>query len=434
MASKAFGSKGPDKPHLVRGSGGLQAEVQDLRDDVEEAMVTLESLSGYPQLTQVVGGGAIDKQDPTATYGVVGSDLLQDQVAATLTLGLTTASLAFTANRPGTDGNSITVALTTGVGALSVAVVGTAITVTLAAAGSTAAAVKAAIDADADAHALVQVAVSGGGGGTVLDAVATALSGGVGSGFEVLLNGVDQTVVSAVTATGFTAIFDLSGISDADSAALQVRTNGRLTNTLSLAIRTPEADYPLIGKVTGGTSVSIAGSPVAAAIAGDNFLQGQSFASYTFGTGAASLAFSANRPGTPGNSITVELATGGALSVAVVGTAITVTLNTGTSTAADVKAAVDAYAAAHALVQVAVSGGGGDPVVVAAATPLAGGVGSGVEVLVNNLEQTVNGTITDTAIAMAVSDFTGSANGDSASLVVVSNGHRSNALTLGIVT
>jgi hypothetical protein len=44
MASKSFGNKGPQKPHLVQGTGGISGEVTDLRSDIEEAFVSMEDL------------------------------------------------------------------------------------------------------------------------------------------------------------------------------------------------------------------------------------------------------------------------------------------------------------------------------------------------------------------------------------------------------
>lgn len=84
--------------------------------------------------------------------------------------------------------------------------------------------------------------------------------------------------------------------------------------------------------------------------------------------------------GAAGNSTTIRYVGGGALSVAVVGTAITVTLNTGVSTATAVKTAVDASVAAAALVTVVVTGTGGTVQVAAAATPLAGGLDNTIPV------------------------------------------------------
>lgn len=80
--------------------------------------------------------------------------------------------------------------------------------------------------------------------------------------------------------------------------------------------------------------------------------------------------------GAAGNSTTIAYVGGGALSVAVVGTAITVTLETGVSTATLVKAAVDAYPTAAALVTVAITGTGSNVQVAAGATALAGGLDS----------------------------------------------------------
>lgn len=104
------------------------------------------------------------------------------------------------------------------------------------------------------------------------------------------------------------------------------------------------------------------------------------------GTGNSGLVYTAKAAGALGNLITVELldpaANSAALGVVVTGSAITVNLATSvagaiTSTAADVKAAIEGAAAAHALVAVSYpSGGAGSGVVVADASPaaLTGGV------------------------------------------------------------
>jgi hypothetical protein len=42
MSSRAFGSKAPQLPHLIAGSGGMSGEIKDLRADIEEAFVTVE--------------------------------------------------------------------------------------------------------------------------------------------------------------------------------------------------------------------------------------------------------------------------------------------------------------------------------------------------------------------------------------------------------
>lgn len=99
------------------------------------------------------------------------------------------------------------------------------------------------------------------------------------------------------------------------------------------------------------------------------------------------MTFTADTAGAGGNAITVAYVVAGlstSLSVAVVGTAITVNVATdgagaATSTAAQVKTAIEASGPAAALVDVANAGGNDGTGVVAAlaATPLAGGVTNG---------------------------------------------------------
>ena len=90
------------------------------------------------------------------------------------------------------------------------------------------------------------------------------------------------------------------------------------------------------------------------------------------------ITYTAVRAGVPGNSITIQYAdtaTAGAETVAVSGNAILVGIEDGVSTATQVKAAIDASAAALLLVTAAITGTAGDAQVVASATPLAGGAG-----------------------------------------------------------
>lgn len=78
--------------------------------------------------------------------------------------------------------------------------------------------------------------------------------------------------------------------------------------------------------------------------------------------------------GAAGNAITVTYTGGASLVVSVVGTAISVQLNTGVSTATQVRTAVLAFGAAAALVSVAVTGTGSNVQVAAAVVSLAGGL------------------------------------------------------------
>lgn len=92
------------------------------------------------------------------------------------------------------------------------------------------------------------------------------------------------------------------------------------------------------------------------------------------------LTYTADTAGSNGNLITIDYtpgATAGAEVVTVVGTAISVQIETGVSTATQVKAAVDGFPAAAALVNVAISGVGSNAQSAAgAAVNLSGGLGA----------------------------------------------------------
>lgn len=74
------------------------------------------------------------------------------------------------------------------------------------------------------------------------------------------------------------------------------------------------------------------------------------------------LTYTADTAGAAGNGITIQYTTGGTAGsegVSVIGTAITVQIQSGVSTATQVKAAVDGFPAAAALVDTSISGVGG---------------------------------------------------------------------------
>lgn len=86
------------------------------------------------------------------------------------------------------------------------------------------------------------------------------------------------------------------------------------------------------------------------------------------------FVFDANVYGPAGNSITVALVAGAALAVAVAGDAVTVTLDSGVTTVAQVVAAINANAAASALILASSVGPAPNEVALAfAATALSGG-------------------------------------------------------------
>jgi hypothetical protein len=320
-----------------------------------------------------------------------------------------------------------------------VSAAGNVATIELAAATSTAAQVKAAWDAEPTTARLAQVAISAGGGGTVLVSAAQTLSGGLGAGVIVYANGLEQDVNGSVTDTSIPMLVtDLTGAANYDNVSLAVVSDGVRSDEFSLSVLPTNAfrsaaAAPSITKVTGGGEVSLGGVPVNKPIVGTGFLQGQTKATLTSGTGTAALTFTANRPGTPGNSITVTITTGaGALAVSATGDDADIELAVGGSTADAVKIAWDAEPTTARLAQV-VSGGTGT-VLDATVAPLAGGLGTGIFVYANGLEQDVNGAITETALPMRVVDLTGAANLDKVALRVVSNDVSTETFILDVVT
>jgi len=451
MASRAFGDQGPNRPHLVTdGKRGVAGEVGDLRSDVELAFARSDQRTDFPLLSRVVGGRSIDPAGLPATKNIVGTDLLQGQTKASLTFGASTAQLDFEANRPGTPGNAISVAIvdSTG-GGLAVTESGGAIEIDLGGATSDADAIKTAMDAVAAVARLIQV-TSGGAGVPAVTALAL-LTGGLGEGVVIYVNGEAQQIRGAMTDVLIPLeITVLTSAADEDTVSLQLKSDDVYSEPMSVGVGDLYADvvlintaidelkartgYPLISRVVLGEAISLAAMPVAKNIVGTDFLQGRARATLTIGTGTAQLDFDANRPGTPGNAITVEIVdtSGGGLAVTEAAGVIEIDLGGATSDADTIKTALDAVTGVARLVQVT-SGGAGVPVVTAVAN-LAGGTGSGLFVYLNGIDQAVEGAVTDTLIPMVVSDLTGAIHGDAAVLQVQSDVSFSDAATLGVIT
>lgn len=239
MSSKAFGSKGPQKPHLVLSTaGGWSGEIADLRNDTEEAMLSVESKSGYPFIKKVAGGAAVSVGTPAA-HAITGSDFVQGQTAASVAIaGTGTGVLTFTANRPGTPGNLLSVDVVDSLGGgLAVTVVGgSKIHIDLGGATSTVAQVKAAVDSYAAAHALAQVAATGTGNGKVT--AEAFLAGGLGLGVNVSLGGIEQTVTDAISETVIAMLTTGAFGANGDSASLVVTSNGRVSNGITVDVAT----------------------------------------------------------------------------------------------------------------------------------------------------------------------------------------------------
>lgn len=197
--------------------------------------VTPEGSSGLPTVTGVALT-AVDNSSGNTPVTLRGAALLSGQTKASAFIGTAAIGFRATAVVPGTAGNDITVAVAdapTGEGkVLTVGVVGSAITITPATGGSTAAAIIAAVNADATAKALVLLSD---GAGTFTTAVAaTKLSGGVGPGVSV---SVDGTACTILATTDTTVIFTIpAGIGAAgDVVALDYR-NGTHVSRLCLPV------------------------------------------------------------------------------------------------------------------------------------------------------------------------------------------------------
>jgi hypothetical protein len=187
-----------------------------------------------------------------------------------------------------------------------------------------------------------------------------------------------------------------------------------------------------------GTAVPYDGGDLV--LRGANLLQGQTFARLTLFSGTSELIFKAAVPGEAGNDLTITIVNGGALAVARVGTAITVTIVVGTSTAN----AIATYFNSDADVAgIATCDGGGTGVaqVATAATHLAGGVGAGWQCLVSGVSvppKQVTGadggvSIEETVCTVTVPDLSAEtparAAGDRVAVVVVTDGVRTLPMT-----
>jgi len=188
--SKAFGSQRARKQHLLRGTGGLQAEIQDLRNDVEEGFQNLEERGGYPELDlHDLTAGAVAAAG--GDIKLVGRNLLQSQTFDTIKLVEGAAELDLWPVKPGDSG--ITVEIEVGVGALAVAYDPNTkvLLITLQAAGDTDDAIATLINSDGeDTDGHIRATSAGGGSFTAAQGP-TALAGGDGdyAGNKVMVAG-----------------------------------------------------------------------------------------------------------------------------------------------------------------------------------------------------------------------------------------------------
>lgn len=203
-------------------------------DDLDDRAMQ-EGLAGLPSLNELQAASYSTGSGGTDVVAV-GTGFLGNQVAATgaISNALGTARIDLAATVPGAPSNVITLAIATPAGGSTVvAVVGNAITVTPLTGGDTAANIVTAINNDLNARLMVQATV--GVAGTFTAAVAAVkLSGGVGPGVSLSLNGT-ACVLTAVSDTQLT--FDIpTGISAASRIVPLEFRNGPHISRLSVPV------------------------------------------------------------------------------------------------------------------------------------------------------------------------------------------------------
>jgi hypothetical protein len=243
--SRAFGPERARRPHLSK----LTTEVGDLRRDVERAFTRSEAKDGYPDL-QWVDGGA-----PAALGGdmiVKGAGMLQGQSFAELDID-STYGLIITAMKPGLAGNDFTVEIVSGA-ATDVTLTGNALVLTFNDGTDDDDAVATAINAAAaDTDGILRAVSSGTQNAAAWTAAgamaATALSGGLGEGFECFVSGVECLPANNGTTSSVAVVAedeitvtvpDLTAETDAraagDLAALVVNSDGVVSNTMTAVL------------------------------------------------------------------------------------------------------------------------------------------------------------------------------------------------------
>lgn len=244
--SRAFGSQRARKAHLLRGTGGLQAEIQDLRNDVEEGFQNMEDRAGYPELDyHDLTDGAVAAAGGDIT--LVGRNLLQGQSFDYIKLVEGAAEVEIWPVKPGDS--DITVEMEVGTGALAVAYDPNTkkLVVTLQAAGDTDDAIATIINNDAATDGYFR-ATSAGGGSFTAAVAETALTGGVGDydGNVVMVAGEEALPINAGAAATSAAVWTdtsvkvtvpaLSGGQVGDHAQVTLSSDGTRADALSVVL------------------------------------------------------------------------------------------------------------------------------------------------------------------------------------------------------
>jgi hypothetical protein len=168
-------------------------------------------------------------------------------------------------------------------------------------------------------------------------------------------------------------------------------------------------------------------------LTGSNLLQNKVQAAATIaGTSTGRLILTANRPGTPGNliSLTVSDDGGGGATYTTSGNSITIDLGGATVSVGTAASAINAALTSNGpgLLVHATSTGSGN-LVATAATYLSGGTGQGVAAYVDGAEVGVRTLMTDTEVQIYVDSLNGAVAGDIVGISVLTDGAMTNTLT-----
>jgi len=244
--SRAFGSQRARKAHLLRGTGGLSAEIADLRNDVEEGFQNAEEKTGYPELDyHDLDGGAVAAAGGDLT--LVGRALLQGQTFDEITIEEAAAgSVVITALKPGDSGITVEVALDTGLAVEFNPATGVLL-IKLPAIGDSDDDIATAINADAAQTNGYLRATSAGSGDIVADHAAAPMTGGVGEYAEnkVMVGGLEALPQNTTGTIGAAAWTDtsvkvtapaLTGMGAGDHASMYIQSDGKRTDALTAVL------------------------------------------------------------------------------------------------------------------------------------------------------------------------------------------------------
>lgn len=337
------------------------------------------------------------------TYAAPGGDitfdgigLLQGQTFDTLTHGAGASELVFTAVNPGATGISVEI-LDTAPPNVTVAFGASTVTIEYNSGVHTANDIATAMNVAGSATKYLVRCVSGG-AGAVVALAATAMAGGSGSGFLFYFGGELVPVAHAAGTTPAAAVSDTAVTvtvpppallatprTPEDAVTCWCASDGNRSNSLSFKEKEARPVLPELHMVdvAGGLGAAFAAAGGDLDIYGINLLQGQTFDALVHGAGNAELTFEALTPGDSLLEIVIEDGVGEVVAYNAGLHRVTITLNTGVSTANSIATAVNANGAQTDGILRATAGGTGlDNPVAMALTPMAGGVGAGFQAFV----------------------------------------------------